>query len=235
MKKHTGDSYDQLAEKYADDQENKPWSTYFERPGILNFLPDLAHKDVLDAGCGPGFYTRYMVDQGAHVTAFDLNPFFVEHTKQRTEQRATIYQANLAEPLTFAADSSFDFIVCILVLHYLKDWQPTLAEFNRVLRPGGRLIFSTHHPFTDLEFAPNDDYFATTLIEDEWKIGKMRFYRRPLSQISQDLLQTGFIIEEIAEPQPIKPPDHVTFNSYERSLKKPMRLLVRAQKTTTGR
>ena len=185
MEKHTGNSYDTIAQKYADAQDNKPWTIYFERPSILNFLPDVANKDVLDAGCGPGFYSRFMADEGANVTAFDLNPLFVQSTQQRTEQRVKVLQADLAEPLTFAADASFDLIVSILVLHYLKDWRPTLAELNRVLRPNGQLFFSTHHPFSDLALAPTDDYFATTLIEDESDVGKVQFYRRPLSKISR--------------------------------------------------
>ena len=231
MQKHTGYSYDEIAKKYADAQDNKPWSVYFERPGVLQFLPDVAGKDVMDAGCGPGFYSRFMADQGAAVTAFDFNDVFVQQTRHRAPSDVKVLQADLAEPLSFAADASFDLIVCILVLHYIKDWQFTLSEFNRVLRPNGRLIFSTHHPFSDLELSPTDDYFATDLIEDEWDIGKVQFYRRPLSKITKDLFQAGFVIEEISEPQPIKPPDYVVFRSYERNMKTPMRLLVRARKS----
>jgi SAM-dependent methyltransferase len=230
MDKHTGSSYDEIASKYADTQDDNPWNLYFERPGILRFLPDVSRKDVLDAGCGPGSYALHLVNQGAKVTAFDLNPFFVERTRQRTGNRICVHQADLAEPLMFCGDASFDLVVCILVLHYLKDWQPTLAEFHRVMRPEGLLIFSTHHPFTDLEMSPTDDYFSTDIIEDEWEIGKVRYYRRPLSRISHDLLQSGFVIEEIAEPQPVKPPDNVVFNSYDRTMKSPMRLLIRARK-----
>ncbi len=231
MEKHTGSSYDEIANKYADAQDNKPWNLYFDRPGILQFLPDVSGKDVLDAGCGPGFYSLYLLDQGARVTAFDLNPFFVERTRQRTGNHVIVRQADLAEPLKFCSDESFDLIVCILVLHYLKEWRPTLTEFNRVLRSNGLLIFSTHHPFTDMEMSPTGDYFSTDLIEDEWDIGKVRFYRRPLSKISRDLIQSGFVIEDIAEPQPIKPPDNVVFESYDRTMKSPMRLLIRARKT----
>ncbi|MFN8440554.1 MAG: class I SAM-dependent methyltransferase [Caldilineaceae bacterium] len=230
MKKHTGSSYDEIAEKYADLQDQKPWNRYFERPGMLRFLPNVAGKVVLDAGCGPGFYAAYMVDQGAHVTAFDFNPLFVERTRQRTSQRAKVLQADLAEPFTFATDGSFDLVVGVLVMHYLQDWLPTLCEFHRVLRPNGQLLFSTHHPFTDLQLSTSGDYFATELLEDEWDEGKVQFYRRPLSKISHDLLQAGFVIAEIAEPQPIKPPEGVIFESYDRIMKTPLRLLVRAQK-----
>jgi hypothetical protein len=78
--------------------------------------------------------------------------------------------------------------------------------------------------------ATSDDYFATELIEDEWDIGKVQFYRRPLSQITHDLYKSGFLIEEIAEPQPIKPPEEIEFSAYEGAMKMPMRLLVRATK-----
>lgn len=52
MDKHTGSSYDEIAAKYAEAQDNKPWNLYFERPGTLQFLPNVVGKDVLDAGCG---------------------------------------------------------------------------------------------------------------------------------------------------------------------------------------
>ncbi len=230
MEKHTGASYNEIASDYARQQDLKPWNIYFERPGVLAFLPDLKGRQVLDAGCGPGFYSSYMAEQGAQVTALDFNEEFVRLTEERTHKRVKVLQADLAEPLTFASASSFDLVVCILVLHYLQDWRPTLKEFHRVLRPTGRLIFSTHHPCMDIELSTTKDYFAVELLEDEWEVGKVQFYRRPISMISKDLFETGFVIEEIHEPRPVKPPEGVQFNSYERIMKNPQRLLVRASK-----
>lgn len=57
----------------------------------------------------------------------------------------------------------FDDVVASLVLHYLEDWGPTLAELRRVLRPGGRLIASVSHRFTAYAHRdPRPDYHATT-------------------------------------------------------------------------
>lgn len=56
------------------------------------------------------------------------------------------------------------------------------------------------------------------------------YFERPLSKTSRDLFESGFVIEEIGEPQPIKPLDDVVFNAYERTMKKPTRLMVRACK-----
>jgi SAM-dependent methyltransferase len=228
MEKHTGSSFDRIADTYAEAQDLKPWDLYFERPGTLHCLPDVAGKDVLDAGCGPGFYSQFLTDQGARVTAFDLHPVFVQWTQQRTGGRVKVFQADLAEPLHFIADASFDLVICILVLHYIKDWRPVLAEFHRVLRPQGRLIFSTHHPCSDVKLSLSGDYFSTELVEDTWEIGTVRFYRRPLSRMTQDLFSSGFVIEEISEPQPVKPPENVIFTSYEQCMKTPMRLIFRA-------
>jgi SAM-dependent methyltransferase len=234
MEKHTGSSFNQIADRYAQAQDTKPWDLYFERPGILRFLPDVAGKDVLDAGCGPGFYSQVLADQGARVAAFDLNPAFVQRTQQRTGGGVKAFQADLAEPLSFFSDASFDLVVCILVLHYIEEWRPVFAEFHRVLRSSGRLIFSTHHPCSDIKLSSSGDYFATEKVEDEWEVGKVQFYRRPLGKITQDLFYSGFRIEEIFEPQPVKPPEDVIFAAYEKILKTPMRLLFRACKVEPG-
>lgn len=44
------------------------------------------------------------------------------------------------------ADRTFDFVYSGLAFHYANDWDQLLAEVHRVLRPGGTLLFSTHHP-----------------------------------------------------------------------------------------
>ncbi|HZI31463.1 MAG TPA: class I SAM-dependent methyltransferase, partial [Candidatus Binatia bacterium] len=175
MKKHTGDSYDGKAHKYAESVDARPWNAHYERPAVVSLLPTLKDKHVLDAGCGSGWYAEYLLDQGANVVAFDRNADFIQLTHARVGQHARVLQADLAEPLNFARDAEFDLVLCSLVLHYLKEWQPTLRELHRVLKPRGTLIFSTHHPFTDWQYFKTENYFAVDLLEDEWDIGKMKF------------------------------------------------------------
>jgi SAM-dependent methyltransferase len=230
VQKHTGASYDEIAQKYSDAQDTDPWSIYFERPGVLRLLPSLNGISVLDAGCGPGFYSQFMMEQGANVTACDLNPIFIQRTRERTNRRVEVHQADLTERLDFADDSTFDLVTCLLTLHYLQDWLPTLKEFHRVLRPGGQLIFSTHHPLLDIGMSLSGDYFAVEVVEDVWDVGPVQFYRRPISKIVQDLREAGFGIETISEPQPVKPPEGVAFPAYERTMVKPMRLLFVARR-----
>lgn len=55
------DMYDALAEAYAARADTKPHNAYYERPATLSLLPDVVGKRVLDAGCGPGIYTEWLV------------------------------------------------------------------------------------------------------------------------------------------------------------------------------
>lgn len=233
MDEHTGDSYEDKAEKYADTVDSKPWNAYYERPAVLSLLPTLEDARVLDAGCGSGWYAETMLRRGANVTAFDFNSEFVAITRARVGQQARVLQADLARPLDFAQDGEFDVVVCPLVMHYLKDWLPALREFHRVLKPQGVLVFSTHHPFADWKWFDKDDYFALELLEDAWEdVGKITYFHRPLSAISRDLAAAGFSIERLLEPQPTDAFRRANADEYERLMKNPHFLVVRAVKRT---
>lgn len=227
MTEHTGACYDAIAAKYAEAVDTKPWNAFYDRPAVLSLLPALENRDVLDAGCGSGWYAEYLAAQGARVTAIDLTQAFVEMTQARVGERARVLQADLSQPLEFA-DGAFDLVVCPLVLHYLKDWLPTLREFHRVLRTVGVLVFSTHHPFMDWKLFDTEDYFAVELLRDEWDVGKVDYYRRPLTVISSDVETAGFCIERLLEPQPTEEFRRANPETHEMLMKNPWFLAVRA-------
>jgi SAM-dependent methyltransferase len=230
MTEHTGASYNSITKKYAQTVDTKPWNAYYERPALVSLLPPLANTIVLDVGCGSGWYTEFLVNNGALVTAFDLNAEFVALTRARLGERAKVLQGDMTEPLDFAHDDEFDLVVCPLVLHYLQDWQPTLREFQRVLKQNGLLVFSTHHPFMDWKLFNRPDYFALEKLEDEWEIGKVEFYRRPLTTMSADLETTGFYIERLLEPQPTEAFRRANAVKYEQLMTNPWFLVIRARK-----
>lgn len=231
MAKSITSAYEAIAQRYAELQDQKPWNRFFERPATLPLLPDVAGLDVLDVGCGPGFYTKLMIDCGARVVALDSEALFVERTRQRTEGRASVICADVSLPLTFCADAAFDLVVSMLVLHYLEDWQPVLSEMYRVLRPGGSLFFTTHHPYTDLSLSTTGNYFATEQVEDQWEEGTVRFYRRPFSKIVTDVLNAGFVLERLDEPRPPAADEISQPTAWlDHARQKPMRLAILARK-----
>jgi len=95
----------------------------------------------------------------------------LELARRRLGVDADLRVADLADPLPFP-DDSFDDVVASLVLHYLRDWGPTLAELRRVLRTGGRFIVSVDHPFAinlmHRQAGSGSDYFATYNWTEEW-------------------------------------------------------------------
>src|SRR5262245_36826921 len=161
------DAYEALAESYSANVSTKPHNAYYERPATLSLVPDVRNMRVLDAGCGPGVYSQWLIENGASILALDASPRMVEMARQRLGESADIRHADLSKPLDFLDDASFDVVLSPLVLEYIEDWRSTLAEFYRVLAPGGYLIVSVTHPFNDYRYFKSDNYFATELVSCE--------------------------------------------------------------------
>ena len=226
------DSYQEMAEYYYEKVDEKPFNAYYERPGLIELLPDVEGKKVLDAGCAAGWFTDWLVKHGADVTAVDFSPNMVEMTKKRVGDKADVIQADLNEPLDFLEDASLDIIISSLTLHYLKDWDRVMKEFNRILIEDGKLVFSVHHPFMDYSYFDVDDYFEIKLLQDKWAEPEVEveFYRRPLSEIIGPVTENGFVVEKLTEPMPTEKFKKELPEAYERLTKKPQFLFVRAKK-----
>ncbi|WP_240796545.1 class I SAM-dependent methyltransferase [Streptomyces sp. RFCAC02] len=199
--------YDGFAEAYSALNETSLLNAYYERPAMLSLAGDVAGRRILDAGCGSGPLFAALRDRGALVTGLDSSAGMVELARRRLGADAALHVADLSDPLPFA-DDAFDDVVASLVLHYLEDWGPTLAEMRRVLRPGGRLIASVQHPFVDYAMQnPRPDYHATTSYTYEWDdfVGQpapMTFWRRPLHAMTEAFTAAGFRLTVISEPRP---------------------------------
>jgi len=228
-------AYDALAESYAALVDTKPHNAYYERPATLSLLPNVSGKRVLDAGCGPGVYAEWLVGRGAEVVAVDVNEKMVRLAKERLGTSVRVIRADLAQPLDFLADRSFDLVLSPLALDYVRDWRAVFCEFHRVLRTGGHLVFSTGHPAADF-FVHHDtgNYFEIELLDYEWSgFGtpvRVPFYRRPLDEVINPLLETGFALERLLEPTPTEEFREKLPEDYAELSRRPGFLCVRAVK-----
>ncbi|MER8156838.1 class I SAM-dependent methyltransferase [Streptomyces sp. NPDC094472] len=198
--------YDSFAEAYSAETENNLVNAYYARPAMLALAGDVAGRRVLDAGCGSGPLSAALRERGAVVTGIDSSAGMLALARRRLGDDVALRMADLGDPLPFA-DGAFDDVVASLVLHYLEDWGPTLAEMRRVLRPGGRLIASVDHPFVAYAFQdPRPDYFATTSYTFDWTFNgqyfPMKFWRKPLHAMTDAFTTAGFRLAVISEPQP---------------------------------
>jgi len=96
----------------------------------------MGSQALLDAGCGEGYYLRYLVEQAEQqgtelsVAALDISKWAVQTAAKQDKRLSWMVASNNAIPL---ADNSVDTILCEFGF-------PVEAEFKRVLKTGGRLI-----------------------------------------------------------------------------------------------
>ncbi|MDQ0575261.1 ubiquinone/menaquinone biosynthesis C-methylase UbiE [Agromyces albus] len=198
--------YDSFAEAYAAENESNFVNARYERPAVLALAGDVSGHRILDAGCGAGPLTAALRERGATVTGLDISAEMIALARRRLGDDADLYVGDLSDPLPFG-DASFDDVTASLVLHYLEDWAPTLREFRRVLRPGGRLIASVDHPIVAYTFRqPWPNYFTPDSYTFTWTIGShsapMKFWRKSLGAMTEAFTDAGFRLSIISEPQP---------------------------------
>ncbi|MEV0622030.1 class I SAM-dependent methyltransferase [Nonomuraea sp. NPDC050404] len=199
-------NYDNFAEAYSAETENNVLNEYWARSSVMALAGDVAGRRILDAGCGSGPLSAALRERGAEVTGIDASAGMLAVARRRLGEDADLRVADLRDPLPFA-DGAFDDVIASLVLHYLEDWGPTLAEMRRVLRPGGRLIASVNHPFVEhLTQDPRPSYLANTSYTDEWTFDgrsfPLTFWCRPLHAMTDAFTAAGFRLSVISEPQP---------------------------------
>lgn len=237
-------NYEQFAEQYTRMSATKAHNAYYDRPAVLGRLPkDLRNTRVLDAGCGPGHYTEVLLERGAEVVAFDVTPDFVQIASARVggHDHATVLRHDLTQPFGFAADNSFDYVVCALVLDYIEDWEAVYREFRRVLKPGGQTVASHGHPMGDYLYInrkfPNNkyNYFNTHTFTVGWggfgeQLYDVTSYRRPLQAMINPILAAGLKLVEVYEPLPVEAMKAVDPEAYDELQQHPAFLCLRAEK-----
>lgn len=231
----TKDTYDQIAEQYAEGVKTKPYNAYLERPAIRALVPEIQGAHVLDAGCGPGTNIPWLIAQGAaKVVGIDASKQMISIARRSAPAPVSLFVADLNQPLDFLAEGSFDLVFSSLVVHYIADIDRLFAGFARLLRPGGCFVFSTHHPQDDFRRHPGS-YFATEFVSDEWGGFSggpvtISFYRRPLSAITGALAKAHFIIERLTEAQPTAEFLRADPQRYEKASRRPTFLCLRARR-----
>ena len=203
---------------------------YLNTPAFFALLPDVTGLIGLDIGCGEGHNTRLLAKRGARVTAIDVAEQFITHARQTEadEPLGIDYRVASAVVLPFD-DATFDFAAGFMSFMDVPETDRVLAEAIRVLKPGGFLQFSITHPCFDTPHRRNlrdatgttyaievGDYFRNLEGEvTEWLFGaapaqvkhglrqfKTPRFTRTLSQWLNLIIDTGFLLERVEEPQP---------------------------------
>lgn len=134
-------------ETYGDDIGQSSWTTAEEWLHFADRLEIVAGSAVLEVGSGSGGPASYLAEmRQCHVTGVDINEHGVRNGRAlaSTKQLDHLLQfeaTDASKPLPFA-DASFDAVISNDAMCHIRDRLSVLRDWKRVLRPGGRILFS---------------------------------------------------------------------------------------------
>jgi SAM-dependent methyltransferase len=124
-----------------------------EWPALRAMVGDVRGLNIVDLGCGYGWFCRWAREHGAHrVVGIDVSARMLEQARARTSDAGIEYQQADLDQLELPTDT-FDLAYSSLALHYIVDLARLLGTVHEALRPGGRFVFSVEHPIFS---APQD-------------------------------------------------------------------------------
>ncbi len=209
---------------------------------LQKLLPDFHGKRVLDLGCGYGWHCRYAWEQGADsVLGVDLSERMLQVAREKSAGTPIQYRRCAMEDLTLP-QGSVDVVISSLAFHYVRDFAPLVERIRNWLAPGGAFVFSVEHPvFTaygsqdwyydqegNILHFPVDNYYDEG-VRDALFLGEhVTKYHRTLTTYLNTLLNQGFTLHHVVEPQP---PEHMLdLPGMRNEMRRPMMLLVSASK-----
>src|SRR3990172_2749530 len=207
---------------------------YLNSPALLRLIGPVRGLDVLDLGCGEGYHSRILARRGANVTGIDATPAFMAAAKEEEWRRPLGVRYLVADGarLRGIPTRSFDVVASFMAVMAIEDYRGAIRQAGRVLRPGGRFVFSIPHPCFDTIFrggrrvsgwvrrggVPHagpalyfrvDDYFRTGLYGFTWSLRGTeatfvnRSWHFTLQDLSTALLDAGFLVRRLVEPRPV--------------------------------
>lgn len=124
---------------------------FYTIPAVVPLVKKYSKGKVLDVGCGTGEYFKYF--KGKEIFGMDLEDGYFKIIKKNklSGKKIILKKADMRE-IPFK-DETFDFVLSVLVLEYMKsekELRKAISELKRVLKRGGVLIVVTPHksPFT---------------------------------------------------------------------------------------
>lgn len=207
-------------------------------------FPNLAHKKVLDLGCGYGWHCKYAVECGANsVLGIDLSEKMIEAAKEKNSDDKIDYQVCGLDEYAYP-ENTYDCVISNLVLHYINDLDNIYENIYKTLKENGTFLFNIEHPvFTGSVnqdwiydntgkplYWPVDNYFYAGIRQTHFLGQNVIKQHHTLTQILNGLLNVGFSIEAIEEAMP--PQSMIDIPGMKDEMRRPMMLLVKATKLT---
>jgi SAM-dependent methyltransferase len=188
-----------------------------EWPALRALLPQLRGLDVLDLGCGYGWFCRWAREQGAGmVVGIDGSERMLARARGLTTNGRITYQCADMERAELP-EAAFDLVYSSLALHYVEDFAGLVAKVHRALKPEGHLVFSIEHPiFMAAEHPgwmvdaqgcrvwPVNRYFLEGRRVTDWLTKGVIKQHRTMGTTLNTLIGQGFRVTHVEDWQPTK-------------------------------
>lgn len=139
--------YDLWAQIY--DDELNPL-VVLEEPVVRGWVPQPRGLRIADVGCGTGRHAVWLAEGGAVVDAYDGSAGMMERARAKLAAAGVRFHEHVLPAALPAAEGTYDVVVLALVADHLADLPTVCGDLRRVLRPGGRLVFTVLHPAMNL-------------------------------------------------------------------------------------
>ena len=118
-----------------------------EKAALDKALAGRTSARALDVGIGNGRLLPIYAPHAAHVTGMDISSEQLEQATQAAAKLGVAFDTKLCQEASRVElpDESYDLIVCSRVLQHVFDWRESVAEFARILKPGGDLVLLTYN------------------------------------------------------------------------------------------
>ena len=206
--------------------DGNDYQNYLIEPQTERLLELKAGEKVLDIACGAGRFARRMAAAGARVTAIDHSENFIGRARERGQDSGEridyrVMSTDDTAALKLLGERQFEAAVCTMALMDMACITPLISFLPRLLKPGGRFVFSVMHPVFSsgsarlyAEQTLKNDRFGTEtgvkiteyaepfVFKGEGIVGQPApqfYFHRPVGRLFNTFFKYGFTLDGIEE------------------------------------
>lgn len=217
---------------------------YVVTPALMDLLGNVNGKEILEMGCGDGYWLRILTEKGAKCTGFDLSENQIKSAKEDDSENKINYFVADASKKIKLDDNSFDIIFLehiLLEISELSKIKIIFKEAHRLLKENGFLIVSDIHPlapetnFPNIEVDKGYTYFKSGFPvkivskKPDGSVTKYTDFHWTFQDLVNSITESGLKVVKVLEPTPDeKIVEKYPYLEYRKD--KPLALMIKAQK-----
>lgn len=199
-------------------ENGEPYKEFVIDPVMFSLIGNLYNKDLVEVGCGNGYLANTFLKKGVKsLVLLDISSNNLDRAKEKVSDKTKVkfLEADIEKKIDIESHTA-DIVYSNMVMNEIENIQVPFSEIFRILRDGGEFVFSVTHPTWDIiEFLNQSNKirqlgnyfrrgFAKYVMRTKDGSGveyEVEHYQRPLSDYFNKLVEAGFVVNRIEEPE----------------------------------